>query len=333
MIDRPNLFSIATKELSQDAFIAWLMQWGDVKYKEADEGLFLIGQAFIRFLIKQQLNIGDYEVKKVGVWRQYSNIDIWAEVNDEICIIIEDKTNTAEHDNQLDRYAKLVKEYYADKGNWKFAFIYLKTGLESLYTRDVVRTNGWGYCSRRDFLSFLLEGKTSNDIYNEFVTALKDKDEEARSLIWNSWTATEGLYCYLQEAMNEDGDWGYVSNPSGGFLGYWFHWREFKSINDAKYYLQIENNMFDTSRLVIKLAGNWCGTTEYLYDRLDYLQNVSSKYGLSISKPSRYKVGEYTTLAVIDDALKLENDKVNLEQLLSVIKAAEAIVDDIAENS
>ena len=26
---KPNLFSIATKELSQDAFITWLLQWAD----------------------------------------------------------------------------------------------------------------------------------------------------------------------------------------------------------------------------------------------------------------------------------------------------------------
>ncbi len=54
MIDRPNLFSIATKELSQDAFIAWLMQWGDVKYKETDKELFSIGH-LLSFLSSSSL--------------------------------------------------------------------------------------------------------------------------------------------------------------------------------------------------------------------------------------------------------------------------------------
>jgi len=30
----PNLYEIATTELSQDAFIAWLLQWGDIENKE-----------------------------------------------------------------------------------------------------------------------------------------------------------------------------------------------------------------------------------------------------------------------------------------------------------
>lgn len=33
-MEKPNLFSIATKELSQDAFITWLLQWADDKYKK-----------------------------------------------------------------------------------------------------------------------------------------------------------------------------------------------------------------------------------------------------------------------------------------------------------
>ena len=33
---RPNIFEIATKELSQDAFITWLLQYADEKYKEDD---------------------------------------------------------------------------------------------------------------------------------------------------------------------------------------------------------------------------------------------------------------------------------------------------------
>lgn len=330
---KPNLFSIATKELSQDAFIAWLLQWGDERYKNADSELHSIGQRFVRFLINLQFGLDCYEVHKVEVWRQWSNIDIWVEVNDEICIIIEDKTGTSEHDDQLGRYSKLVRDYYANKGIWKVAFVYLKTSLEDVNIVKEVEQKGWSYCSRTAFLSFLLSSKTSNDIYNEFTEALEEKEKESKSLNWGSWEATQGLYCYLQESLGEWSGWRYVANPSGGFLGLYFHWKGLKSDNNVEYYLQIENNCYDVCRLVIKITGSWNGTTGYLYDRLGYLQAESDKYGLSVSKPARYRVGEYTTLAIIDDAFKFENDKVDVPHLLKAIRSAMALVDDIAENS
>ncbi|NEX23727.1 hypothetical protein G3480_26250 [Thiorhodococcus mannitoliphagus] len=34
--DKPNLFAFATSELSQDAFLAWLLSWADPKYAAFD---------------------------------------------------------------------------------------------------------------------------------------------------------------------------------------------------------------------------------------------------------------------------------------------------------
>ena len=35
----PNLFRFATSELSQDAFICWLISWGDPQYEKTHEAL------------------------------------------------------------------------------------------------------------------------------------------------------------------------------------------------------------------------------------------------------------------------------------------------------
>jgi hypothetical protein len=35
-MNRPNLFSYATSELSQDAFICWLLSWASLEYKDVD---------------------------------------------------------------------------------------------------------------------------------------------------------------------------------------------------------------------------------------------------------------------------------------------------------
>ena len=39
MKKRPNLFDYATSELSQDAFLTWLIQWADEDYKDLDNSL------------------------------------------------------------------------------------------------------------------------------------------------------------------------------------------------------------------------------------------------------------------------------------------------------
>ena len=115
----PNIFSLATKELSQDSFFTWLLKWADQKYQFHDHALNLIGQNFVRLLINQDL---EYKINRVEAGRQWKNIDIWAKVNDEYFIIIEDKTNTGAHSDQLERYKKIALDHYRDT-DLKFIFI------------------------------------------------------------------------------------------------------------------------------------------------------------------------------------------------------------------
>ena len=49
-MNRPNLFRIATSELSQDAFLVWLIQWADPSTMQYDPALCTAGQDFIRLL-------------------------------------------------------------------------------------------------------------------------------------------------------------------------------------------------------------------------------------------------------------------------------------------
>lgn len=36
---KPNIFRLATKELSQDGFFTWLLQWADNNHKQHDQNL------------------------------------------------------------------------------------------------------------------------------------------------------------------------------------------------------------------------------------------------------------------------------------------------------
>lgn len=50
---KPNLFKIATKELSQDAFITWLLKYADLSCNTIDEELNLCAVDFVNQLIKK----------------------------------------------------------------------------------------------------------------------------------------------------------------------------------------------------------------------------------------------------------------------------------------
>ena len=94
---KPNIFSIATKELSQDGFFTWLLQWADSSNNHFDPLLCNTAQEFVKALIQKQHDISNLKIESVKAWRQWEKIHIIAEINDDFAIIIEDKTNKGKH--------------------------------------------------------------------------------------------------------------------------------------------------------------------------------------------------------------------------------------------
>lgn len=92
-----NLFDYATKELSQDAFLRWLLEsYNDEDLKEP-----------VRFLLKEFCDLKDDEqINNLETWAQWCSIDIsvWIDTNyRKIVLFIEDKAFSGEH-NQLKTY-------------------------------------------------------------------------------------------------------------------------------------------------------------------------------------------------------------------------------------
>lgn len=332
---KPNLFSIATKELSQDAFITWLLQWGDDSCKSENEEMCNTGKEFVRKLLSYKYKINKNDIKKVNAGRQWANIDIWAEVNDEYIIIIEDKVNTSEHDNQLERYKKIVKEEYGK--SIKPVFIYIKTGLDCMDTVQAIKGKGWEYITRQDFLEFLRNQKPKNEIYSEYLSNLLEIQTESDSFEkyekLNSGEATKGLFSYIESNLKDDwAHWDYVSNPQGGFMGMWFHFTSCASNENCELYLQIENYCSDKINLFIKICGEWERTIDDLYYIFGVIKECSKDFNLNISKPSKYRVGEYTSVAIIDDVfIEKENGNLDLKNLLKKINASIDLLENIKE--
>ena len=93
-----NLFTYATSELSQDAILAWTIN----NINGSDELLKKLGLQLLSKMIGQPI-----EIERIKVFRQILNIDLLAEFEfdgKQQILIIEDKTGTSEHDNQIQKY-------------------------------------------------------------------------------------------------------------------------------------------------------------------------------------------------------------------------------------
>jgi hypothetical protein len=109
-VSRPNLFSFATSELSQDAVICWLAEWAKPEHWDADAMLHRLGTAFLRRLLAGHEHEVPQVIDSLRVKRQHRNIDVLIVVNNSVAICIEDKVRTREHSEQLERYVGLLRE-------------------------------------------------------------------------------------------------------------------------------------------------------------------------------------------------------------------------------
>ncbi|MFS0821439.1 PD-(D/E)XK nuclease family protein [Bacillus sp. 1P02SD] len=128
MKNRPNIFKFATKELTQDAFIVWSLSWinqpGD--FPEKRYGLDLLHT----MLKLHDIHVPNNLIDSIEVIRQYKNIDILIRFSvgrKKYQIIIEDKTNTAMHSGQLEKYFNLLKNEN-NKDDVEILGVYYKTG-------------------------------------------------------------------------------------------------------------------------------------------------------------------------------------------------------------
>ncbi|GHV89757.1 hypothetical protein AGMMS50268_02600 [Spirochaetia bacterium] len=321
---RPNLFEIATKELSQDGFFTWLLQWADPEHRALDTALHECATAFVKMLIQRQLSV-NINISKVRAGRQWENIDIWAEVNDAYLIVIEDKTFTGEQSNQLETYKKTADGWCEEK-NYKPVYIYLKTGSESLSSLNTVKEKGYAVVDRAELLALFTRFAVTNDIFVDFIERLRrmEKAEQAfeTTLIkdwdFDCWT---GFYRYLETRLDIT-DWRYVPNQSGGFLGIWWHFLEW---NEYPVYLQIEQG-----RLCFKIGEVYEDHREVRNTWFEKLMTgVEQQQKREIVKPPRFGSGTYMAAVIVQrtDWLGKDGACIDKEAVIERLKAYESFLD------
>jgi hypothetical protein len=323
---KPNLFSIATSELSQDGFFSWLLEWADSENSQYNINLHKTSQEFIRVLLGKD----DYKITHVKAGRHRADIDIWAEVNNEYFIVIEDKTNTGEHDGQLERYSEMATKHYKNK-NIIVCLVYLKTGNESKESLDNICKKGYKIVNRKLLLDIFTKRQIENDIFNDFleyITVIENETNMYTKLnnVTSYWRAGEGFFLKIQELIKEWSDWSFVNNYGGGFLGFWYHWKTVKDKGDI--YIQIENAFEYGIKLVVKI-NNWNPDINILYEILNNLTPIAKNNGLTIIKPKKFSPAGTSTVAIIQDAFVADaDDNFDINNFMKILHQLEKTIDE-----
>ena len=313
----PNLFKFATSELSQDAFICWLLSWADKEYKVGTDKQRALNKLAIStltvFFAKAGITFPE-TIEKIEVRRQVSNIDILCIINDTFCVLIEDKVGSVAHSNQLIRYKQfMINGHKVTFSEDKIVAIYLQTHDQSNYKKVIED----GFCAviRKDLLNIFTNDQGNaakySDIYADFYHHLQSIEDAVQSFKYlpiKDWSHKSwiGFFKYLQSKLGE-GNWGYVANPSGGFMGFWTF---FQKVDDMDVYLQLEED-----KLCFKMFMTNKENRSEVRGKLNHsFVKEASNFDLQVIKPERFGSGKYMTFAVLqtDIISKQNNNPIDL---------------------
>lgn len=298
----PNLFDFATSELSQDAFICWLLSWAAPEHAAADLALHSCSRELIAKFFAIHETPLPHSIDSIEVTKQSHHIDVLCMVNGKYAIIIEDKTGTQESNNQLARYIEAIRSKGIAPDD--ILPIYFKTHDQSSYITVV--SSGYRVVSRHDLLLILESCSSTNAILVDFRNLLNELESKYQSYLtlplsewyWHSWI---GFYQALQQELKLQNEcWRYVANPAGGFLSFYWAWHHDDG-EDCGVYLQLEQQTLcfkvgDVAEEKHQSArGKWH----------ELIVSNARQCGLQVTKPGRFGKGAYMTVAVLNDEYRI----------------------------
>ena len=179
-----NLFAFATSELSQDAFFCWAL---DCLNRDEDSPLYGLGRSFWA-LLSGPKNDALPKIKGVVIRRQFKHMDVLALVvysNGTIdALVIEDKVNTSEHDDQIQAYLKeldnLLGSLSIEDGRNKDIEEDLKKIVRNEYTLKACQFNPFvayvktGFFSDADWDTVKQERKVREEVIPVLAVSAED---------------------------------------------------------------------------------------------------------------------------------------------------------------
>ncbi len=175
-----NLFDFATKELSQDGFLRWFFE----NYKNSQIGPIVVD--FINYFSKgqhekrQAFNLKFNDITQLISHAQVNNIDVsidfWCEklFKGHRTIVIEDKTASHEHSNQLEHYNNCISKWKYDNNltptKCVYKIFYKTHEIDSEELRRVASAK-WTAFGIEEIYSFFIKykNKTDSDVLNNYI--------------------------------------------------------------------------------------------------------------------------------------------------------------------
>lgn len=245
----PNIFNYATKELSQDALICWLVACG----RDARDKLGELGHEFVKALMQS----GDRRVmqgsrsihyggectvehvlckpkRQYGRNGHYGRIDVYFQARVDgrvVSFVIEDKRHTEMGEDQLKRYRAIVTGDSIREHLVKF--VYLKTGYVFDDEREKAESTGYSVFDGEELLAFLTTKGRANlhEIVRQYAEYLTEQVDYRRAALknWNldesfvQWEFMVHLGKVLQ--LSDHGWPARYFNIGGGAWTQYPHWR------------------------------------------------------------------------------------------------------------
>lgn len=306
-----NLFEFATSELSQDAFICWLLNFAHKNHQDEDPILRECAKELLSIIIQT-----DEELIITKITKQYKNIDVLIEVNGKYNIIIEDKTFTGQHGDQINTYRKVLEN--EDRKN--IICVYYKIIEQSLKEENALNI------TRHDLIELFAKyvDKTDNNVFKDYYDYLLSiermvnsyKTEPIENWVLDYGHAYKGFFVHLIESeiirVNRPYGWQYVANPSGGMRALWWFNLSREELdgcnlleeNVSNLYLQIEDDI-----IALKITGNVEQTNNIRWSLYNYVKGQVPSFN---KKP--FKKGKWMTVGYIKYDEKNYLEKIDLMQ-------------------
>lgn len=346
MNNQPNIFNYATKELTQDAFITWLLYWASSKYRLQNEPLHLLGKSFLASLLARQNIILQDNFCDYKIIQQDHRIDVFVSLkfNDTTYgIIIEDKVHSTDHSNQLEIYKnKIINKKICDE----LVLIYFKTGYQ--VNLSSIITNKYHHYSVKDFLKILTSEKVNeinNDILTQYHSYIVKKEQqfdhaeiESNNYLikpikdWKRWSCVRFFHDYKEHFK---ANWGEVPNNREALLAFWFGGRDLiiNNVNNlpVKYILYMDIIFGDQIIKVsyrISLNGNEQKDAIVRDKILKAFVPFLKNYGIEYKKPKFTKAKKTMLLTQITN---LDNS-MNYDSFVKQIEVYQEALNEFVNN-
>ena len=315
----------------------------DRRYTEKNRDLHETAVEFVRSIMKKCKNRvikQPFNIEKVHT--QYKSIDVLALIkqgNRKYALLIEDKTSTSMHDDQLPRYKKIVEEDFPDHTH---LLVYLNT-WEISRARDLdAEKAGYHVYRRKDLLEVFGKGQDEigNAIFRDFHDYLETKDARYNAFLekrvddWvKEWDAWEGFFNKLQDRMpSEKLDW--VVSITGQAVN-WFCFWGFTEYEGCNTYLEIHKKRDGRYFLAFKVSDvpkdrEPRQVRQDLYERL--MESAENSGWDFVDKPRRFGSGHSMIFCQTKEdssdrwLAKNAEGKLDLETTIKNLKKAEKIL-------